>query len=223
MNIKYKNLRKRVFIIFVIFSLLYAELIITYTSPIGPMNSLAIFVDEKGNEIENAIGYFTITDRVHFLIKGQGRYCFKVLDIHGNVILSGSGKLNSSNYADLSFVLDQSRFKVGRKYTIEILAVDEPLPMLMRWGKVTKEFIISREITRLSIGFYRHPILNKTVVFAKLQDESNGISGRRVIFHYKHYGTNESFIYLGEGITNDEGIAEVLLNISDRKLLLIKA
>ena len=79
MNIKYKNLRKRVFIIFVIFSLLYAELIITYTSPIGPMNSLAIFVDEKGNEIENAIGYFTITDRVHFLIKGQGRYRFKVL------------------------------------------------------------------------------------------------------------------------------------------------
>ncbi|MCD6513325.1 MAG: hypothetical protein J7L07_00200, partial [Candidatus Odinarchaeota archaeon] len=83
-----RNLHKWVFMGLFVFSLLYAEFIVAYTSPVGPMTSLAIFVDESGNEIENALGRFTITDRVHFLVKGSGRYSFRVLDFRGKVILS---------------------------------------------------------------------------------------------------------------------------------------
>ncbi len=214
---------KLFFVGLVIFSLLYAEFIVAYTSPVGPMMGLTIFVDERGNEIENALGRFTVTDTVHFLVKGSGRYWFKVKDLQGNMIFSGSGRFNNSGYADVNFVLDPRRFYVGESYVVELFAVDEPLPMLFKWGKVTKEFMVSKELTRISLGFYKHPMFNKTVIFAKLTDESGGISGESIVFHWKRYGTNESFVYIGEGVTNGEGVAELILNGSESGLMLVKA
>ncbi|MGQ4834755.1 MAG: hypothetical protein ACP6IS_12795, partial [Candidatus Asgardarchaeia archaeon] len=214
---------KLIFLGLVVFSLLYAEFMGAYTSPMTPIVGLTFFVDTRGNEVDNALGRLTVTDMAHFVVRGSGYYRYRVMDSQGVVILSGFGVFNGSGYADIHFLLSPNEFKIGESYRLEIFAVDEPLPMLFKYGRVTKGFEVSKEITRVSIGFYRNPATNKTVVFAKLTDEVNPIFGRRIDFYWKHYGTNERFSYLGSGVTDSAGVAQVPLDVKDGRLILIKA
>ena len=219
-----RNAHRFLFIGLFIFSLLYAEFIVAYTSPVGPMTSLAIFVGGEGNEVENALGRLTITDECHLVVKGEGRYNLRVYDSSkAKLLISRSGKFNGTGFADIEFLLSPDKFKVGERYVVVLEAVSEPSPFLMKVGKVELSFTVHRDIPRLGIGFYKHPMLNKTVIFARLEDEGKPIAGERVVFHYKHYGSNESFVYLGEGVTDDRGRAEVLLDVNDTRWILIKA
>jgi len=61
------------------------------------------------------------------------------------------------------------------------------------------------------------------MVFAKLTDESGPITGRKIIFGYKCYASNEAFKYLGEAVTDQNGRAEVPLKVKETRLIVVKA
>lgn len=125
--------------------------------------------------------------------------------------------------SEIRFKLSSEKFEVGKKYLAVLEAFNEPLPMILKFGKVKIEFIVKRDLTRVGIGFYKNPAANETMVFAKLTDESGPIEGRKIRFEYKHYAANEGFKNLGEALTDEEGRAEVKIDVNDTQLLVVKA
>ena len=76
-----KSKRKALYITFTLLvavSMFYIEFAVAYMSPQPPLKSIALYVNPKGNVMENALGRLTITDDAHFLLNGCGSYKFYV-------------------------------------------------------------------------------------------------------------------------------------------------
>lgn len=138
-------------------------------------------------------------------------------------MISFVGSFNRTGFADVSFCLEPNRFRVGNEYIIHLEAYAEPLPFLVRVGSTKISFYVRKDFPKIGLGFYVHPVKNTTFAFAVLNDDSLPLTGRKIVFYYKSYGSNEHFKVLGEAITNDDGRAEVSLPKSISKLLLVKA
>jgi hypothetical protein len=219
-----KDLKKYFFVFSLMFSLLYVEFVFFVNSAsTGPLEGLAVYLNPEGNEIENAVGRLAITDEAHLLVKGEGKFELKIYDSEGRLVLTRRGRFNNTGFADISFQLSPEKFKVNKEYVVVLEAFNEPLPLILKCGKTKIRFKVKRDITKLGIGFYKNPVTNETTVFAKLMDEINPIAGRKIRLEYKLYASNESFKYLGEATTDENGKAEIPLRINDTQLIVVKA
>ena len=85
------NLKKHLFVFILIFTLLYVEFVFFSYSCMGSIEGLTIYMNPKGNEVENAVGRLTITDEAHLLIKGKGKFDLTIYDSNGKIILERKG------------------------------------------------------------------------------------------------------------------------------------
>ncbi len=222
-KISRRDLKRWFFVSALVFTLLYVEFVFFSYSCMGPIEGLAIYLNPKGNEVENAVGRLTITDEAHLLIKGQGKFNLKIYDSNGKIVLVRKGRFNGTGFAEIRFQLSPEKFRVDEEYLAVLEVFSEPLPMILKCGKVKIRFTVRRDVTRLGIGFYKNPVTNETIVFAKLTDETGPITGRKIIFEYKCYASNEVFRHLGEAVTDQNGKAEIPLKVNETELIVVKA
>lgn len=203
-KISCRDLDRWFFVFALVFTLLYVEFVFFSYSCMDPIEGLAIYLNPRGNKVENAVGRLAITDEAHLLlkhIKGQGKFNLKICDSNGKIILVRKGRFNGTGFAEIRFQLSLEKFRVNEEYLAVLEVFSEPLPMILKCGKVT----------------------NETMVFAKLTDESGPITGRKIIFEYKCYALNEAFKHLGEAVTDQNGKAEIPLKINETRLIVVKA
>lgn len=156
-KISRRDLKRWFFVSALVFTLLYVEFVFFSYSCMGSIEGLAVYLNPKGNEVENAVGRLTITDEAHLLIKGKGKFDLTIYDSNGKIILERKGRFNSTGFAEIRFQLSPEKFRVNEEYLAVLEVLSEPLPMILKCGKVKIRFTIRRDLTRLGIGFYQKP------------------------------------------------------------------